>query len=98
VFGTKGELTGDGSKIRHFDFQTRSYREYQPREPPTTSKLRGHGGADYFLIQGFVRAVHENNSNYILTDAKESLQSHLMVFAAEESRKTNTIVTVDDLA
>ncbi|RQM23895.1 hypothetical protein B5M09_001059 [Aphanomyces astaci] len=92
VFGTTGELTGDGTTIRHFDFLTRVVTEYTPSAPPATSKLRGHGGADYFLVENFVEGVRTNNPEVLMTGAAESLKSHLMVFAAEEARLKDTVI------
>ncbi|RLO03864.1 hypothetical protein DYB28_002454, partial [Aphanomyces astaci] len=94
VFGTTGELTGDGTTIRHFDFLTRVVTEYTPSAPPATSKLRGHGGADYFLVENFVEGVRTNNPEVLMTGAAESLKSHLMVFAAEEARLKDTVISL----
>ncbi|CAK4674095.1 hypothetical protein LEN26_002795 [Aphanomyces euteiches] len=92
VFGTKGEITADGETIRHFDFHTRVVTEYKPTVATTSTKLRGHGGADYYLIENFVQGVRSNDPSVLLTGADESLQSHLMVFAAEEARRTDRVV------
>ena len=50
----------------------------------------GHGGADAQLMAGFVRAVHDHAA--ALTPARDSLESHLLAFAAEEARVSGTIV------
>ncbi|KAF0687159.1 Aste57867_21130 [Aphanomyces stellatus] len=92
VFGTKGELTADGTTIRHFDFLLRVVTEYTPGSSPSTSKISGHGGADYFLIENFIHGVRTGDASVLLTGADESLQSHLMVFAAEEARRTDRVV------
>ena len=92
VFGTKGEITADGETIRHFDFHTRVVTEYSPKVTATSTKLRGHGGADYYLIENFVQGVRTNDPSVLLTGADESLQSHLMVFAAEEARRLDSVV------
>jgi hypothetical protein len=54
----------------------------------------GHGGADAQLMAGFVRAVHDHAA--ALTPARDSLESHLMAFAAEEARVSGTIVDMAD--
>jgi len=43
-------------------------------------------------MDGFVRAVGENDSSQILSGPDESLESHLMVFAAEEARLKNRVI------
>ena len=50
----------------------------------------GHGGGDEGLMAAFVRAVR--NPSNALTTARESLESHLMAFAAEEARVNGTVV------
>jgi len=54
----------------------------------------GHGGGDEGVMAGFVRAVRE--PSYALTTARESLESHLMAFAAEEARVDGTVVSMDE--
>ncbi|MBC7261325.1 MAG: Gfo/Idh/MocA family oxidoreductase [Chloroflexi bacterium] len=54
----------------------------------------GHAGADAKLMAAFVRAVRD--PSYALTTARESLESHLMAFAAEEARVNGTVVSMDD--
>jgi hypothetical protein len=54
----------------------------------------GHGGGDTGLISAFVRAVHDPST--AMTTARESLESHLMAFAAEEARLAGSIVQMGD--
>jgi hypothetical protein len=44
----------------------------------------GHGGGDFGIVESFLRALRGEAAP--LTAARESLESHLMAFAAEESR------------
>jgi predicted dehydrogenase len=50
----------------------------------------GHGGGDFGIMRSFVRSVR--GADQPLTGGRASLESHLMAFAAEESRLTNTVV------
>ena len=50
-------------------------------------KTGGHEGADFFLMNAFVKAVAKGKSNDIGTGVEGSLRSHKLVFAAEQSRK-----------
>jgi hypothetical protein len=61
-------------------------------EVPENNSLSGHGGGDYGLIDNFVAAVAENNPQRILSGPQETLESHLMVFAAERARLENRVV------
>lgn len=93
VFGSKGELTGDGERlIRHYDFASNVATVIEADVPPATSKLSGHGGADYFLISSFVAAIANDDATAILSGPEETLESHLMVFAAEQSRRKGVTV------
>jgi len=50
---------------------------------------KGHGGGDEGLLRSFVKSIHEKHHESNITGAKESLQSHLMAFATEESIEKN---------
>jgi len=54
----------------------------------------GHGGGDFGIMRSFVAAVRGDSAP--LTSGRESLESHLMAFAAEESRLNNTVVDMED--
>ena len=56
------------------------------------SILSGHGGGDFGLMKSFIHAVLEQDQSLILSGPDETLESHLMVFAAEKSRQTGQIV------
>ena len=59
--------------------------------PPASS---GHGGSDYGIMHNFVRAIRGEAE--ALTIARDSLESHLMAFAAEESRLNNSVIDMDE--
>jgi hypothetical protein len=46
----------------------------------------GHGGGDFHLVNSFLKSVRENAFEESLQGTREALQSHLLAFAAEESR------------
>lgn len=50
----------------------------------------GHGGGDEGLMRAFVTAVRERSGS--LTEARLSLESHLLAFAAEQSRSSGSVV------
>jgi predicted dehydrogenase len=49
--------------------------------------LGGHGGGDWGLVHAFIAAQRGEHQD-VLTTARESVESHLLAFAAEESRLT----------
>lgn len=95
IFGTRGEIYGDGSKITLFDFLTDT-TEVIDTEAPDASILGGHGGGDYGLMSNFIAAVASNDRSKILSGPAETLESHLMVFAAERARRENSVIDVAD--
>ena len=95
VFGTRGELYGDGDKIRVFDFLTDKVSEIEVKL--SEADLLGHGGGDTKLFSGFIDAILARNSSKILTGPEVSLESHLIVFAAEKSRRGNCVVDMKEM-
>lgn len=93
IFGTKGELTGDGRKIRIYDFLTQDTEEIDT-EGHKTGILGGHGGGDLGLVESFVAAVAKKDPSLVLSGPDETLESHLMVFAAEQARRQGRVVPV----
>jgi hypothetical protein len=55
----------------------------------------GHGGGDEGLVSAFVRALRAGQPQ-VLTSARNSLESHLMAFAAEKSRLESSVVSIPD--
>ena len=53
----------------------------------------GHGGGDFGLMKAFVRAVRDPDT--ALTTARESLESHLMAFAADEARLDGSVIDME---
>jgi predicted dehydrogenase len=54
----------------------------------------GHGGGDTALTREFVRVLRDRSS--ALTSARESLESHLMAFAAEQARVEGSVIEMKD--
>ena len=94
IFGSKGELEVDGRYIKVRHFLDDSERVIDTETLNDGGILTGHGGGDLGLMECFVKALANNDPSYILSGVDETLESHLMVFAAEESRKTNTVVEI----
>lgn len=55
----------------------------------------GHGGGDFGIVRSFVNAMQGNPDDSITT-ARESLESHLLAFAAEESRLQHSTINMAD--
>ena len=93
LFGSRGELYGSLTENRltltHFGSGEREV--FDTGDPDNDSF---HGGGDYSLTKDFLDAVRWENRN-VKTSARLSLQSHLMGFAAEKSRKEGVRVEIE---
>lgn len=82
VTGSTGMLHGDMETLWHTDMHTGKRTKV---DLPTG--LGGHGGGDGHLIAAFSEAVAKKDPSKLTTTLEESMQSHLMGYCAEDSRK-----------
>jgi predicted dehydrogenase len=92
IFGTRGELTGDGAVIQHLDFLTDQTHTIDTRLDDTNAQMGGHSGGDFGLMERFIAAVAQNDPSLILSGPEESFATHRMVFAAEQARCEHRVV------
>ncbi|XP_059173071.1 inositol 2-dehydrogenase-like isoform X2 [Physella acuta] len=94
IYGTRGEISfEDGwEHVQVFDFLTQqtTYHAVVSNHP---NLMTGHGGADFHLMQSFLKTLRGETDN--VTGPEETLSSHLLVFAAEKARLENKVVTID---
>jgi predicted dehydrogenase len=92
IQGSLGELeaaflmAGSWIEVRNHRTGKRTRYDTTAREPS------GHGGGDERLMSGLVAAVREEKGATALTEARVSLESHLMAFAAEDARLGRRVV------
>ncbi|MFD9411625.1 Gfo/Idh/MocA family protein [Streptomyces sp. NPDC059989] len=95
VFGTRGELRGDGRSLRVYDFLTRTEEQVAlGGDAGAMDAAGGHGGGDAGLMDTFVAAVATGDPELVKSGPRESLTSHLTVLAAERARRDGTVETV----
>ena len=89
VMGTRGYIDGDGKEFHVWDFLTRTERIWNQKvaEIPEYADS-GHGGGDLRLVRDFVEAVAHQDPSRLSSDIDVSMESHMMGFAAERSRRT----------
>ena len=98
--GTRATLRGKfgygiGDSIEIHDHLTGRVEQIDPRLKAGQHTLAaGHGGGDAGVMAAFVKALRDPGA--AMTTARESLESHLMAFAAEEARVNGSIVYIDD--
>ena len=94
IFGTRGAIRADSRIIHVTEFLTGREYDLDSETNDDGSILSGHGGGDYGLMDAFVRALETKDRSRILSGVDETLESHLMVFAAEESRRTGRVIDI----
>ena len=81
-----------------YDSSTREIRvhSFEPlyKETMVLDSRGGHGGGDRAIMDNFIDAIETGDKSILLTPIQKSLEGHLLVFAAEESRKTSQVVDV----
>jgi len=95
IFGSHGQLECDGHNIIFHDFRGEGRTEKIIVDPCPPTRMNGHSGADYYLMRNFVRAVDKKNPDYILSGPLETLESHLIVFKAEQARKERKVCDIN---
>ncbi|MFE7263394.1 Gfo/Idh/MocA family protein [Streptomyces sp. NPDC057592] len=94
IFGTRGSIDGDGVVLRVHDFVTDEVTVIDTGANGDPTAATGHGGGDAALFDAFVDAIDKNNPSLVLTDGAESLATHRVVWAAEQARRTGTVVSL----
>ena len=88
IFGTKGQIEANmGTKeivLHRFGAQ----KQVVPMD--SCGEVSGHGGGDYGIVRDFIHILR--NGGESRSSAAVSLQSHLICFAAERSRKEHIVV------
>lgn len=97
IMGTKGELHAsleENGSITIYDFLTK--KETITPMNAVDGIVGGHGGGD----AGIVNSVYEYLANDVraksIPTIEESCHNHILVFAAEESRKIGQVVDIDE--
>ncbi len=99
VMGTEGELyfEDDLASAKFFNFATRQYEELLTNEASVDASINGgHGGGDTGIVAVLYDYINDRISPEEVSEIGISIENHMLVFAAEESRKTDTVVSIKD--
>jgi predicted dehydrogenase len=95
IDGAKASLLGKFSFNRtYLDIHNHRSMQVEHIEFPSNLEKPGHGGGDYGVISEFVSTI--NKDRQPKTSARESLESHLIAFAAEASRHAQQVIDMQD--
>lgn len=88
IMGSLGDVVGDMQEFVHTDFLTGEKTEW-------SQKSDGHGGGDWRLVSDWIQAVSEQDKSLLSSTIEASIESHIMGFAAEVSRKEKQVMPVE---
>ena len=95
IMGAMGDLVGDMNELVYTDFKTGKKTTFVPKAVDVEGyKNAGHGGGDMLMVKDFVQAVATQNPSLLSSDISVSIESHVMGFMAEKSRKSNKMVDI----
>ena len=90
IMGTTGFIEGDGKTFTVYDFRSNKKKVWNMDVVDAEEyKGSGHGGGDFALVRDFIEAVATQDSSRLSSTIEASIESHIMGFAAEKSRKSD---------
>lgn len=87
IMGSMGDIVGDMTSFTHTDFRTGKITSWQ-HESDT------HGGGDWRLVADWLQAVSQHDPSLLSSTIDASIESHVMGFAAERSRKQKSVIDI----
>ncbi|MFN3840190.1 MAG: Gfo/Idh/MocA family protein [Cyclobacteriaceae bacterium] len=87
VMGTTGDIVGDMNSFVLTDFRSGQKTEWK-------QSTDGHGGGDWRLVANWIQAIAEKNPALLSSTIDQSIESHLMGFAAEKSRLDKRVADI----
>ncbi len=95
IMGTRGFIEGDMKKFTVWDFRTGKRRVWDKKVSEVPEyKGAGHGGGDFALARDFVQAVAAHDQSKLSSTIDASIESHIIGFKAEKSRKSMSKVKI----
>ena len=97
VMGSHGDITGDMTEFTHTDFLTGKKTIWDisvDKNNNSGYQGSGHGGGDWRLVTDWINAVKNQNSSLLTSTIDASVESHIMGFMAEKSRKSKQITPI----
>jgi predicted dehydrogenase len=89
IMGTLGYIEGDGKKFTLYTFRDNKKRVWHKNVAEMAEyKHAGHGGGDHALARDFVEAVASQDPAKLSSTIDASIESHIIGFKAEKSRKS----------
>jgi Oxidoreductase family, NAD-binding Rossmann fold/Oxidoreductase family, C-terminal alpha/beta domain len=87
VMGSLGDVVGDMNQLVVTDFLT-------GHQTTWNQETDGHGGGDFPLVADWVQAITQKDPTLLSSPIAQSIESHIMGFMAERSRKEKRVMDV----
>ena len=87
IMGSMGDIVGDMSSYEWTDFRTGQKEHF-------THQSDSHGGGDWNLVSDWIAAVVNEDESLLTSTIADSIESHIMGFAAEKSRLNNRVESI----
>ncbi len=87
IMGSQGDIVGNMESFTLTSFSSGARKSW-------SLKTDAHGGGDHRMLKDFLQAVSQKNPSLLSSSIEDSVESHLIAFAAERSRVTKTIEDV----
>ncbi|BBH18794.1 oxidoreductase [Paenibacillus baekrokdamisoli] len=96
LMGTEGEIRGamEKNEIELIRFDQEASEQINLE---SQGGHAGHGGGDHRLTADFIQLIRDGGIGSGLTSAQNSVQSHLMAFAAERARVEKRVVAMKEM-
>jgi predicted dehydrogenase len=96
LMGTKGDLVGDGETFTYTDYMTRKSFTWDISITDVKGyEDSGHGGGDYRFVSDLLNAVYHRDEALLTSTVEASVESHVMGFRIEKSRKGGGVQEVN---
>ena len=97
--GTKGELRADmeNQSLQFYDFGTRETTEVCEKAMGFDQTIAGgHGGGDMGIMGDLYEYIANDNPSNSISEISVSCLSHLICFAAQDSKLNGSVIDMDD--
>ncbi|MFT5500346.1 MAG: putative dehydrogenase [Woeseiaceae bacterium] len=96
LMGTKGDLVGDMETFTYTDYMTRESFTWDISITDVKGyEDSGHGGGDYRFVSDLLNAVYHRDEALLTSTVAASVESHVMGFRIEKSRKGGGVQEVN---
>ena len=91
IFATRGDAY---YTVRTYDYEAKEYVER--KYDVSALSVGGHGGGDYNIMRDVIAYLNGEGASISMTHIGDSVNGHLIAYAAEDSRKSGRVVSLSE--